>query len=102
METHINLLQCNFNYNFERIVVLGFNVPPTAKDICRRDLSLKSHPKDWRSPGSNSRPLVYKASTLTTTPQRLLKLGGVLGRGVRNLTLGSDYVLMLLKDLDIG
>ena len=54
------------------VVVLWFYVPPTAKVIRRRDLGLKSHPKDWRSPGSNSRPLVYKASSLTTTPRRLL------------------------------
>ena len=32
------------------VVVLGFYVPPTAKVIRRRDLGLKSHPKDWRSP----------------------------------------------------
>ena len=54
------------------VVMLWFLVPPTAKVIRRRDLGLKSHPKDWRSPGSNSRPLVYKASSLTTTPRRLL------------------------------
>ena len=54
------------------VVVLGFYVPPTAKVIRRQDLGLKSHPKDWRSPGSISRPLVYKASSLTTTPWRLL------------------------------
>ena len=54
------------------VVVLGFYVPPTAKVIRRRDLGLKSHPKDWRSPGSNSRPLVYKAGGLTTTPRKLL------------------------------
>ena len=30
--------------------MLGFYVPPTAKVIRRRDLDLKSHPKDWRSP----------------------------------------------------
>ena len=53
-------------------VVLGFYVLPTAKVIRRRDLDLKSHPKDWRSPGSNSRPLDNKASGLTTTPRRLL------------------------------
>ena len=52
--------------------MLGFYVLPTAKVIRRRDLGFKSHPKDWRSPGSNSRPLVYKASSLTTTPRRLL------------------------------
>ena len=55
------------------VVVLGFYVPPTAEVILSRDLDLKSLPKDWRSPGSNSRPLVYKASSLTTTPRRLLK-----------------------------
>ena len=32
------------------VVVLGFYVSPTAKVIRRRDLGLKSHPKDWRSP----------------------------------------------------
>ena len=54
------------------VVVLGFYVPPTAKVIRRRVLGLKSLSKDWRSPGSNSQPLVYKASSLTTTPRRLL------------------------------
>ena len=58
------------------VVVLGFYVPPTAKVIRRRDLGLKSHPKDWRSPGSNSGPLVYKAGSLTARPQRLLFLHG--------------------------
>ena len=53
------------------VVVLGFYVPPTAKVIRRRDLGLKSHPKDWRSPGSNSGPLVYKADSLTAWPRRL-------------------------------
>ena len=58
------------------VVVLGFYVPPTAKVIRRRDLGLKSHPKDWRSPGSNSGPLVYKAGSLTARPRRLLVTGG--------------------------
>ena len=49
-----------------------FNVPPTAKVIWRRGHGLKSHPTDWRSRESNLRPLVYKASSLSTTPQRLL------------------------------
>ena len=44
--------------------VLGFYVSPTAKVIRRRDLGLKSHPKDWRSPGSNSRPLTNKDNKL--------------------------------------
>ena len=55
------------------VVVLGFYVPPTAKVIRRRDLGLKSHPKDWRSPESNSGPLVYKAGSLTARPRRLLE-----------------------------
>ena len=38
------------------VVVLGFYIPPTAKVILRKDLGLMSHPKDWRSPGSNPRP----------------------------------------------
>ena len=60
--------------NYKQIVVvLGFYVPPTAKVIWRRDLGLKSHPKDWRSPGSNSGPLVYKAGSLTARPRRLPK-----------------------------
>ena len=54
------------------VVVLGFYVPPTAKVILRRVLGLKSHPKDWRNPGSNLGPLVYKAGSLTARPRRLL------------------------------
>ena len=54
------------------VVVLGFYVPRTAKVIRRRDLDLKSHPKDLRSPGLNSQPLGYKESSLTITPRRLL------------------------------
>ena len=49
-----------------------FNIPPTAKVIWRRGHSLKSHPTDWWSRESNLRPLVYKASSLSTTPQWLL------------------------------
>ena len=52
--------------NNKVVVVLGFYVPPTAKVIWRQDLGLKSHPKEWRSPGSNSGPLVYKAGSLAT------------------------------------
>ena len=55
-------------------MVLGFYVSPTAMVKRRRDLGLKSHPKDGRSPGSNSRPLDKKASSLTTTQRRLLYL----------------------------
>ena len=60
------------------VVVLGFYVPPTAKVIRRRGLGLKSHPKDWRSPGSNSGPLVYKAGSLTARPLRLLSVSVLL------------------------
>ena len=41
--------------------------------IWRRDLGLKPHPKNWRIPGSNPRPLVYKGSDFTAAPWRLLK-----------------------------
>ena len=70
----IGLLQYSLEYIkcLPIVVVLGFYVPPTAKVIQRRDLDLKSHPKDWRSPGANSLPLVYKAGGLTTTSRRLL------------------------------
>ena len=51
-----------------------FNVPPTAKVIWRWGHGLKSQPTDWRSWESNLRPLVYKASGLSTIPQRLLAL----------------------------
>ena len=54
-------------------VVFVFNVPPTAKVIWRRGHGLKSHPTDWWSRESNLRSLVYEASDLSTTPQRLLK-----------------------------
>ena len=43
------------------VVVLGIYVPPTAMVIRRRDLGLKSHLKDRKSPGSNPRLLDYKA-----------------------------------------
>ena len=44
--------------------MLEFYVSPTAKVIRRRNLGLKSHPKDWRSPGSNSRPLSVSCFSL--------------------------------------
>ena len=53
-------------------VVIGFNVPSTAKVIRRRDPGFKSHPKDWRCPGSSLLPLVYKTSSFTNTPRRFL------------------------------
>ena len=59
-------------------VIVVVVVPPTAKVIWRRGHGLKSHPTDWRSRESNLRPLVYKASDLSTTPQRLLMLSVIL------------------------
>ena len=47
------------------VVVLGFDVSPTAEVMRRRGLDLKSLPNDWRSPVSNSRPLVYKVGICT-------------------------------------
>ena len=40
-----------------------------------RDLSLNSYPKDLRSPGLKTQPLVYKVSSFTTIPQGLLLYG---------------------------
>ena len=48
------------------LVDFGFNVPPTVKVIWRQDLGLLSHPTDWRSLGSNLRPLVFKESDINT------------------------------------
>ena len=42
-------------------------IPQTAKVIWGRNHSLKSHPIDKRSRGSNLQPLVYKVSSLSTT-----------------------------------
>ena len=54
------------------VVVFVLNVPSTAKVIWRRGHGLKTHPTDWWSQESNLRPLVYKASSLSSTPQQLL------------------------------
>ena len=40
-----------------------FTFPSTTMVIQRRDFGFKSHPSDWKSPGSNLRPLVNKRST---------------------------------------
>ena len=45
--------------------IFGFTVTPIAKVILRQDFGLKSHPINWRCPGSNLGTLVYKASDLT-------------------------------------
>ena len=58
LNTHVLLVLC--------CVVFVFNDPPTAKVIWKLDHSLNSNLTDWRSWGSNLRPLVYKASTLST------------------------------------
>ena len=74
-ELYTNGYSSCYNLTSASVVVVvgsGVDVPPTAKVIRRRDLGLKSHPKDWRSPGSNSRPLVYNVSSLITTSRRLL------------------------------
>ena len=60
--------KCTCSY----VVVLVFEVPSTDKVIWRRGHGLKSHPTDWKSLESNLRPLVYKGSDLSTTPQQPL------------------------------
>ena len=58
--------------DIEEIVVIASYIAQTAKVIHRWDLGFKSHPKEWRRPGWNQRPLVYKASNLTTAQKKLL------------------------------
>ena len=43
--------------------------------IWRRGQGLKSQPTDWRSRESSLRPMVYKASGLSTTPSSKLACG---------------------------
>ena len=82
--------------------MLGFYVQPTAKVIRRQDLCLKSHQKGWRSPGSNSQPLVYKASCLTTTPWRLLRGPTVrTGQGKEVGLLGESSILKPTGNKDV-
>ena len=62
--------------------------------IWRRDIGLKSHPNDWRSLGSNPRPLVYKASSLTVSKNPKLDLVNV---GVHT----KAYPIMSIHSEDI-
>ena len=47
----------------------GFNVPPTAKVMASVYSLIR---QTGESPGSNLRPLVYRASDITTAPRVLL------------------------------
>ena len=79
------------------VVAFVFNPPPTAKVIWRRGHGLKSHLTDWWSRESNLRPLVYKASGLSTTLQRLL-LTFVLSSYSRTVVM---HVLIALNVLSV-
>ena len=57
-------------WQFKWVSEWVFYIPLTARSYRDVDLGLKSHMKDWRSLGSNSWPLGYKASSITTTPLR--------------------------------
>ena len=57
--------------SFLLVLCYGSMSGSIAKFIRRRDLGLKSYPKDWRNTRSNSRHLVYKESCFTTTQLRL-------------------------------
>ena len=50
---------------YANVVVKGLNFPPTAMVMYRLSLYLESNSNDWRSLGSNPRPLVYKDSSFT-------------------------------------
>ena len=77
MKMHFLFLNLCFHFYFRpytvlqylcsNCCVLGFYVLPTTKVIWRRGLDLKSHPKDWRSPGSNLPPWFTRR-----TPWKLL------------------------------
>ena len=79
------------------LLLLGFNIPPTAKVIQRQDLSLKSHPKDWRSLGTNPPPLVYKASSLNNIPLRLLRFCDYIW-----ITFNTSPKIMLFEPIKIA
>ena len=85
-------------WKFVLVVVFVFNVPPTAKVIWRWGHGLKSHPTEWLSRESNLRPLVYKASGLSTTPQRRLEVcGAVEPKWGRNQLSSSVYAIKTLR-----
>ena len=47
-------------YTISSPMILGFYVSPTAKIIRRRDLGLKSHPKDWNIQTDEQKDENYK------------------------------------------
>ena len=84
-----------------------FYTLPTAKVIRRWSPGLKSHPKDWRSPGSNSGPLVYKAGSLTARPRRppgekgKKKKGKSQQRKQKKRSIWAAYLSALLKGREL-
>ena len=59
---------------FYMYIGVEFNIQLTTRSW-RRDLGLKSHPKDWRSGGSNQWPQDCRTNTLTTASCPLLYIG---------------------------
>ena len=56
------IIQVLLHVTFNHIVRLFvFNIPSAVKLLWGQGHSLKSHPTDWRSRGSNLQSLVYKA-----------------------------------------
>ena len=47
----------------------------TAKVISNRNLSLKSHSKDWKKPKLEPKNLGIQVDSLTTTPEKLIAVG---------------------------
>ena len=65
---------------------LWFYVLPTATNIQRRDLGLKSHPKVWRSSEATPGPPVYKVGELCHyTMEASTRKGKILIRNSYNL-----------------
>ena len=86
------------------VCVFLFNIPPTAKVIWRWGHSLKSHPTDWRSWGSNmgslgTRQMVYRLHGVTTAaPVRLRKiLSMTIWELTYNFQVYEKYWLTFLK-----
>ena len=54
-------------FRHNRVSELCYNIPPTYTSYKDKNLSLKSHPKDWRSGESNLRTLDWWSLALCTT-----------------------------------
>ena len=61
-----------YEYSFQCVYVLEFNIPPAATVIWKLGHGLKFHPTNWRSQGLNLQPGVYNESGLATIEHHML------------------------------